>query len=175
MALLKIAHMGHPVLLQPAGPVADVDAPEIRALIADMIETMLDASGAGLAAPQIYRSLRTFVYHVPASRAGDGEEALSPRALINPEISPIGQETMACVEGCLSLPGLRGTVPRHAQVRFGGWNEKGERVDGEAHGFHANVLQHEYDHLDGILYPMRMNDFTTFGYAEEFSRVAAHS
>lgn len=170
LALLKIARMGHPVLLRPALPVESPGAPEIASLVRDMIETMLDASGAGLAAPQVHHSLRLFVYHVPAARCDDGEEALAPRALINPVISPVGEERMDCVEGCLSLPGLRGVVRRHVCVRYEGWNERGEAVSGEARGFHANVLQHENDHLDGILYTMRIDDFRSFGYTDELMR-----
>jgi peptide deformylase len=173
VALLKIARMGHPVLLRKADPIEDPLSPDVTSLVSDMIETMLDASGAGLASPQVHRSLRLFVYHVPASRTAEGEAPLAPRALINPVLRPLSDETVLCVEGCLSLPAIRGTVPRYAHVAFEGWNEQGQPVSGEATGFHANVLQHEYDHLDGILYPMRMTDFASFGYADEFSRAAA--
>lgn len=169
MALLKIARMGHPVLLQRAQPVEDVHSLSIRQLVSDMIETMLDSRGAGLAAPQVHKSLRLFVYHVPEARCGAGEPPIPPRVLINPEIAPVGNAMMQCTEGCLSLPSLRGVVPRHAVVTYRGLDLDGAVITGEASGFHANVLQHECDHLEGILYTMRMTDFATFGYAEEFA------
>ncbi|MBS0982611.1 peptide deformylase [Gluconobacter cerinus] len=170
MALLKIARMGHPVLHQIAEPVSDPISPEIRHLIGDMLDTMVDANGAGLAAPQVHHPLRLFVYRVPANRVSDPEQALLPRVLINPEITPLGEEMMVCGEGCLSIPGLRGDVLRHAKVHYRGIDENGEEVEGEAVGFHANVLQHENDHLDGILYPQRIEDFSRFGYVEEIVR-----
>ncbi|RUT25053.1 peptide deformylase [Asaia sp. W19] len=169
MALLKIARMGHPVLLQKAQPVEDVHSLTIRQLVSDMIETMLDSRGAGLAAPQVHKSLRLFVYHVPEPRCMAGEAPIPPRVLINPEITPLGDAVMECTEGCLSLPLLRGVVPRHAAVAYKGLGLDGTVISGEARGFHANVLQHEYDHLEGILYTMRMTDFASFGYAEEFA------
>ncbi|GBQ87242.1 peptide deformylase [Asaia krungthepensis] len=169
MALLKIARMGHPVLLQKAQEVEDVHSLTIRQLVSDMIETMLDSRGAGLAAPQVHKSLRLFVYHVPEARCAAGESPIPPRVLINPEITPLGDDTMECTEGCLSLPLLRGVVPRHAAVTYKGLGLDGAVIGGEARGFHANVLQHEYDHLEGILYTMRMTDFASFGYAEEFA------
>ncbi|AQS89280.1 peptide deformylase [Neoasaia chiangmaiensis] len=170
MALLKIAKMGHPVLLREAVAVADPTAPEIVSLVSDMLETMHDARGAGLAAPQVHRALRLFVYHVPISRAADGEAPIAPRVLINPTITPLSDEMMNCTEGCLSLPALRGLVPRFAHVGFEGQDLEGKTISGEARGFHANVLQHENDHLDGILYTMRMKDFSSFGYVDEFTR-----
>jgi len=170
MALLKIARMGHPVLHQIAEPVSDPTSPEFRHLIKDMLDTMVDANGAGLAAPQVHHPLRLFVYRVPANRVSDPEQALLPRVLINPEITPLGEEMMVCGEGCLSIPGLRGDVLRHAKVHYRGVDENGEEVEGEAVGFHANVLQHENDHLDGILYPQRIEDFSRFGYVEEIVR-----
>ncbi|MFT9095486.1 MAG: peptide deformylase, partial [Gluconobacter cerinus] len=133
-------------------------------------DTMVDANGAGLAAPQVHHPLRLFVYRVPANRVSDPEQALLPRVLINPEITPLGEEMMVCGEGCLSIPGLRGDVLRHAKVHYRGIDENGEEVEGEAVGFHANVLQHENDHLDGILYPQRIEDFSRFGYVEEIVR-----
>ncbi|MBS1096089.1 peptide deformylase [Gluconobacter sphaericus] len=170
MALLKIARMGNPVLHQVAQAVSDPKAPEIQSLIADMLETMADARGAGLAAPQVHQPLRIFVYHVPTNRVANPEEALLPRVFINPEINPVGDEMMICSEGCLSIPGLRADVPRHARVRYSGLDENGKLLEGEATGFHANVLQHENDHLNGILYPQRITDFERFGYVEEILR-----
>jgi len=164
MAILKIARMGHPVLLRVADPVADPTSPEIRRLIADMAETMHDAQGLGLAAPQVHVPLRLFVF-----RAGTGGVA----ALINPEIEPVGEEEENGWEGCLSIPGMRGCVPRARRVRFRGLDAEGREVEGEAEGLSARVLQHEYDHLDGVLYPMRMEDLSLFGFTEELTRAAA--
>jgi peptide deformylase len=169
MALLKIARMGHPVLLQKAEPVPDPGAPDIRRLAADMIETMLDAPGIGLAAPQVHIPLRLFVLHLPAARSG--EPAVPPTVVINPTFEPVGEERALRFEGCLSIPGLRGGVPRWVRIRYRGTDCDGNPVGGEVDGLHANVVQHEYDHLDGILYPMRMTDFSTFGFTDEFSRI----
>ena len=171
MALLKIARMGHPVLLARAEPVRDPTAPAIAQLIEDMIETMHDASGAGLAAPQVHVPLRVFVYHVPAQRsAGENDPPRAVDALINPVLTPIGDEMATHTEGCLSIPGLRGAVPRPARVRYEGLDRHGRPVSGEASGFLALVLQHEQDHLDGILYPMRMTDLSRLGYETEYAR-----
>ncbi|MDA8251440.1 MAG: peptide deformylase [Rhodospirillales bacterium] len=174
MAILKIARMGHPVLLQRAEPVADPASPEIRRLIADMIETMDDASGAGLAAPQVHVALRLFVFRVPAERStGEADDAPAPASvLINPTVEPVGEDVRLRWEGCLSIPGLRAAVPRHWRVRYRGLDAEGRPVAREASGFHASVVQHEYDHLDGILYPMRMTDFSLFGFTEELARAA---
>jgi len=168
MALLKIARMGHPVLLQRAEAVADPGAPEIRRLVADMIETMRDAPGVGLAGPQVHVPLRLFVMQLPAERA-EGQ-AVAPCAVINPRFTPVGEARVLRWEGCLSIPGLRAAVPRWQTIRYEGVDCDGNPVGGEVDGLHANVVQHEYDHLDGILYPMRVTDFSTFGFNEELSR-----
>jgi peptide deformylase len=162
MAILKIARMGHPVLLRRAEEVQNPRDPAIRRLITDMAETMLDAGGLGLAAPQVYVSLRLFVWR-------NGEEVA---ALINPEIELVGPAESLGWEGCLSIPGLRGGVPRAERVRFSGLDVDGDPVEGEAEGLLARVMQHEYDHLDGVLYPMRMADFSLFGFNEELARAA---
>lgn len=174
MAILKIARMGHPVLLRPADPVPDPTAPEIRRLVADMIETMEDAGGAGLAAPQVHVSLRLFIFRVPEARAtGDADDApTGTQVLINPVVEPMGEDLRLRWEGCLSIPGLRAAVPRHWRIRYAGVDGEGLAVAREATGFHAGVVQHENDHLDGILYPMRMTDFSLFGFNEELERVA---
>lgn len=172
MAILKIARMGHPVLLQPAAPVADPGAPEIRRLVADMIETMEDANGAGLAAPQVHVPLRLFVFRVPSGRVEDGEVAMPNTVVINPVVEPLGDDLVLRWEGCLSIPGMRGAVPRHARVRYKGVDCDGTPVGADAGGFHAGVVQHEYDHLDGILYPMRMSDHRLFGFNEELARAS---
>ncbi len=175
MAILKIARMGHPVLITKAEPVADPAAPEIRRLVRDMIETMEDAGGAGLAAPQVHVPLRLFVFRVPPGRTepaeGDGE--MGNTVLINPEVEPAGEEMGLRWEGCLSIPGLRAAVPRYRHIRYRGVDTEGAPVGAAASGFHAGVVQHENDHLDGILYPMRMTDFRLFGFHEELARAQA--
>ncbi|WP_216634474.1 peptide deformylase [Granulibacter bethesdensis] len=170
MSILKIARMGHPVLLRRADPVPDPTAPEIQRLALDMIETMIDAPGVGLAAPQVYQSLRMFVFRVPVSRGG---EEIPPTVLINPELALLGDEIQMCWEGCLSIPGFRGEVPRAMRVRYRGIGLDGAVIEREASGFHANVIQHEYDHLNGILYPMRMDDLGRLGFEEEIARAQA--
>ena len=172
MAILKIARMGHPVLLQRADPVADPGAPEIRRLVQDMYETMEDAPGAGLAAPQVHVSLRLFVFRVTPERSSGAPDdlPLGNTVLINPTIEALGPEKSLRWEGCLSIPGLRAAVPRYLRIRYTGVDCDGNSVTHEVDGFHAGVVQHEYDHLDGILYPMRMTDFSLFGFNEEMSR-----
>lgn len=175
MAVLKIVRMGHPVLLARAEPVAaPVDA-EIRRLARDMIETMEDASGAGLAAPQVAVPLRLIVFKVAPERASGtpGDEPFATRVLLNPAITPLDDAVELAWEGCLSIPGMRGAVPRHARIRYTGVDLDGAPVDIEATGFHARVVQHEVDHLDGILYPMRMGDHRLFGFTEELARAQA--
>ena len=174
MAILKIARMGHPVLLQMCEPVPDPGAPEIRRLVADMMETMEDASGAGLAAPQVHVPLRLFVFRVPAARADQDplDAAVGNTVLINPEIELLTDERVLRWEGCLSIPGLRAAVPRAARIRYRGVDCDGLPVAREVSGFHAGVVQHENDHHDGILYPMRMQDFSLFGFTEELARAA---
>ncbi len=172
MAILKIARMGHPVLLQRAQPVADPTAAEIRRLVRDMLETMEDASAAGLAAPQVHVPLRLFVFRVGEGRtSGDADDRpVDKTVVINPEIAAVDDDVRLHWEGCLSIPGLRAAVPRHWRIRYHGVDIEGAAVGGEVTGFHAGVVQHEYDHLNGILYPMRMNDFRLFGFNEELAR-----
>lgn len=164
MAILKIARMGHPVLSGVAEPVSDPTAPEIRRLVADMLETMIDANGAGLAAPQVHVPLRVVVFQAPADRSDGLSEAerfdhTAPlTVLINPEITVLGPERESGWEGCLSVPGLRGLVERSAHIRYAGVDHEGHPITRVAKGFHARVVQHEVDHLDGVLYPQRMSD-----------------
>ncbi len=160
MAILKIARLGHPVLLRVAEPVADPTTPQMRRLVADMVETMEDANGLGLAAPQVYQSLRLFVW-----RLGDAVVAI-----FNPELTPLEGPEEPYFEGCLSIPGLRGEVVRPTRIAFRGLNEAGELVEGTAEGLAARVMQHEQDHLDGVLYPMRMRDLSRLGFTEELAR-----
>jgi peptide deformylase len=155
MAILKIARMGHPVLALPARPVPDPTAADIRALVGHMVETLADFGGRGLAAPQVHVPLRVVIFQAPGA---DGGVALT--ALVNPTIEPLGPDMEDRWEGCLSVPGLRGLVPRHARIRYAGTTPEGEAIDRVAEGFHARVVQHECDHLDGILYPRRMTDLT---------------
>ncbi|MDE8344889.1 MAG: peptide deformylase [Acidocella sp.] len=169
MAILKIARMGHPVLLAQAMPVADVAACELVRLVGDMVETLADAGGVGLAAPQVFRGVRLFIYHVPGSRADDGAD-MAMRVVFNPVVTPLGDEMVMGWEGCLSIPGLRAAVPRFARVRLAAQDETGAGFEVEASGFEARVIQHEADHLDGVMYPMRMRDFRYFGFNEEISR-----
>lgn len=172
MAILKIARMGHPVLHRVADPVPDPTDPDIARLVADMFETMEDATGAGLAAPQVHVPLRLFVFRVaPGRTSGDGDDrVVGNTVVINPVITPIGEDIRTRFEGCLSIPGLRAAVPRHWRIRYSGVDTKGQPVGGEVTGFHAGVVQHEYDHLDGILYPSRLTDFSLFGFTEEINR-----
>lgn len=175
MAILKIARMGHPVLFRVADPVADPGAPEIRRLVADMIETMEDAPGVGLAAPQVYQSLRLFVFRVPGGRTGNDPDdiELGNTVLINPTLELIGEERAFGWEGCLSIPDMRAAVPRATRVRYRGTDCDGNVIEREVSGFHARIVQHEYDHLDGVLYTMRMTDFRYFGFTEEIDRANA--
>ena len=198
MAILKIARIGHPVLRRTADAVEDPTAPEIHRLIADMVDTMADAPGIGLAAPQVHVPKRLVVFHVPEDRArtaaaeegeeegeekgeeegedgdakdeDDGPEAVPMTVLINPEIEFLSDEIKFGVEACLSLPDMAGMVPRHTHIRYKALAPDGSAIEREASGYHARVVQHECDHLDGILYPMRMEDLSTFGYADEMNR-----
>lgn len=168
MAILKIARMGHPVLARRADPVIDPEAAEIQRLIDDMTETMVDAGGAGLAAPQVHVPLRLVIFQAPAARTGG--EAVPLTVLINPEIEPLDGELQVGYEGCLSLPGMTGAVPRWRRIRYRGVGRDGAAIEREAEGFHARVVQHECDHLDGVLYPSRMPDLIRFGFVEEIRR-----
>jgi len=151
MTLRKIAVMGHPVLWTPAAAVPDPTAPDVQRLVDDMIETMRDAPGVGLAAPQVYESVRLVV--VQPSRERD-----EPMVLVNPALTPVGDAVALGIEGCLSIPDWQGLVPRWQTVDWQGLDRHGRTVAGRAEGFFARVLQHEVDHLDGVLYPMRLRD-----------------
>ena len=169
MSILKIARMGHPVLRRIAEPVADPRHPEIRRLVADMIETLADVRGAGLAAPQVHVPLRLVIFTVPSERLSGrpDDTAAGLTVLANPVIEPLPGSPELGWEGCLSVPGLRGAVPRHARIRYRGLDLTGERLEREVEGFHARVVQHECDHLDGILYPQRMTDHRLLVFLEE--------
>lgn len=172
MAVLKVARMGHPVLRQVAQPIADPTAPEVQTLLDDMVETMKDAEGTGLAAPQVHVSKRAIVYFIAKGRAGkdaDGTPlpAVPLTFLLNPVITKLSQECVYDWEGCLSVPGLVGLVPRAARIRLKAYRPDGSEIDAVYAGFHARVLQHECDHLDGVLYPQRMDDLSLLMYREE--------
>ena len=178
MPILKIARMGHPILSHRSEEVPDPAAPEVGRLVAAMIETMEDADGTGLAAPQVHMPWRIVVYKVMAERAeaeADPEddsvsEAVPTTALINPVVEPLGEETNVAFEACLSVPDMVGPVRRYSRVRLTYQTLEGETVSREAEGFHARVIQHECDHLDGILYPMRIEDLSKFGFVDELGK-----
>jgi peptide deformylase len=174
MAILKIARMGHPVLARKAEPVKNTQVAEIRRLVADMIETMIDANGAGLAAPQVHVPLRVIVFQAPESRSDPGfseneryDHTAPLTVLFNPEIEVIGKEEEGGWEGCLSVPGLRGFVERPAHIVYRGVDQDGRTFERTARGFHARVVQHEVDHLDGVLYPQRMRDLSKLIFESE--------
>ena len=161
-----VLRMGDPRLLQRSAEVETFDTPELRALIEDMRETMAHLNGAGLAAPQIGAALRVVVFGVQSNPRYPDVEEVPDTVLINPVIDFIGTEMEEGWEGCLSVPGLRGVVPRYRRLRYRGTDERGQPVERTVEGFHARVVQHECDHLDGILYPMRMKDLSRLGFVD---------
>lgn len=166
MAVRTILRMGDPRLLQPAEPVTAFGTPELAALIADMFETMAAAGGVGLAAPQIGVGLQLVIFGFEQSDRYPEAPPVPRTILLNPSITPVGDDEEEGWEGCLSVPGLRGVVPRHRSIRYRGFDPAGLEIDRRADGFHARVVQHECDHLIGKLYPMRMRDFSRFGYTD---------
>jgi len=164
MTIREILKMGDPRLLRVAQPVRAFGTPELQALIDDMFETMHAASGAGLAAPQIGVDLALVIFGFRQSQRYPDAPPVPETVLINPQITALGDDEVEDWEGCLSVPGLRGVVPRLARIRYTGFDTHGTRIDREAEGFHARVVQHECDHLLGTLYPMRVRDFTRFGF-----------
>jgi peptide deformylase len=167
MAVREILKMGDPRLLRVAAPVKGFDSDELHLLITDMLDTMRAANGAGLAAPQIGVDLQLVIFGTDAPNPRYPDAPPVPRTvLINPVIQPMGDEEASDWEGCLSVPGLRGVVPRWARIRYAGFDQYGGPITREAEGFHARVVQHECDHLVGKLYPMRVRDFSQFGYTE---------
>ncbi len=163
MAILKIARMGHPVLRVRAEEIPDPTASEVLALAGHMIDTLIDIDGMGLAAPQVHVPQRLIIFRSPqsADEEGEGEREWSGlTVLANPFVEAIGDEMIEGWEGCLSVPGLRGLVTRPVRIRYGGVTPKGETIEREVAGYHAKVVQHEFDHLDGILYTERMTDMT---------------
>jgi peptide deformylase len=168
-----ILKMGDPRLLRVSEPVTHFDTPELHALVADMLETMQAADGAGLAAPQIGVALRVVIFGIDHNPRYPEAPAVPLTVLINPEILPLSEVIHESWEGCLSVPGLRAVVPRHDRVRYTGFDLAGQRLEREVDGFHAKVVQHECDHLDGILYPMRIRDFARFGFVDALAQVGA--
>ena len=167
MAIKPVLRMGDVRLWQRADPVIHFDTQQLHDLLVDMRDTMQALNGAGLAAPQIGVSLRVVIFGVQLNSRYPDAEAVPDTVLINPVITPMGEKIEEDWEGCLSVPGMRGLVPRHAHIRYQGQDEYGDLIDHTVSGFHARVVQHECDHLDGILYPMRIRDMTQFGFSEE--------
>src|SRR4051812_14889076 len=167
MPVREVLRMGHPVLREKSKEVAQLGTPELRALVSDMKETMAAMNGAGLAAPQIGVSQRVVIFGVTANPRYPDAEPVPFTVLVNPKITMLSREVEQDWEGCLSVPGMRGVVPRYTKLRYTGFDEEGNPIEREAEGFHARVVQHECDHLDGILYPMRMTDMSRFGFTKE--------
>lgn len=176
MTVRSLLHMGDPRLLRHAEPVTDFDDPDLRALIADMEDTMRAANGAGIAAPQIGVNRRVVIFGTgePVARYPDAPP-IARTVLINPVIDILDAQIQEDWEGCLSVPGLRGWVPRATRIRYRGQDATGAAIDRTVEGFHARVVQHECDHLDGVLYPMRMRDFTRFGFTDVLFPDIAHA
>lgn len=166
MTVREILKMGDPRLLRVAEPVTAFNTPELDALIADMFDTMHAANGAGLAAPQIGVNLRLVIYGFKQNTRYPDAPPVPETVLINPKLRPLSAERDDAWEGCLSVPGLRGVVSRFSALHYEGFDQFGNVISRDAEGFHARVVQHECDHLDGILYPMRIEDFTQFGYTD---------
>lgn len=166
MAVRPVLKMGDPLLLKVAEPVRAFDTPELHALVGDMFDTMAALNGAGLAAPQIGVSQRVVIFGVEANPRYPDAEAVPRTVLINPELELLTNEMDEGWEGCLSVPGMRGLVRRYTRLRYRGFDLAGQRIEREAEGFHARVVQHECDHLDGVLYPMRIHDMRLFGFEE---------
>jgi peptide deformylase len=166
MAIKPVLRMGEPLLFAQAEPVTAFDTPELHALIQDMQDTMESMNGAGIAAPQIDVSLRVVIFGVGSNPRYPDAEQVPYTVLINPVLTPVGEEMEDGWEGCLSVPGMRGVVPRFTRLHYTGFDQFGQTIDRLVSGFHARVVQHECDHLDGILYPMRIQDLTNFGYTD---------
>lgn len=162
-----VLRMGDPRLLEFSRPVSEFDTPELHALVTDMRETMSSLDGAGLAAPQIGVPLRIVIFGVKENPRYPGAAEVPETVLVNPVITPLGPELEDGWEGCLSVPGLKGLVPRLLRLRYEGVDPYGNPIARDVEGFHARVVQHECDHLDGVLYPMRIRDFSKFGFLEE--------
>lgn len=165
MPVLKVMKMGEPVLMNEALEVKDFGSDRLRRLVADLWDTMAVEGGIGIAAPQVGASVRIICFGLPEGEAS-AHGGVPRTVLINPTVEPVGDDVESGWEGCLSLTGLRGVVPRWKRIRYAGFTLEGERIEREAEGFHARVVQHEFDHLEGILYPMRITDWRCFGYTD---------
>lgn len=168
MAVRTILKMGDPLLLRVSEPVTEFNSRELDELIRDMFDTMASASGAGLAAPQVGVLKRVVIFGVEKNLRYPDAEEVPTTILVNPVVQPVGRKMEDDWEGCLSVPGMRGLVPRYTHVRYSGYSPQGERFEREVKGFHARVVQHEVDHLDGILYPRRIRDLRNFGFEDAF-------
>ncbi|MFJ5445224.1 peptide deformylase [Methylobacillus methanolivorans] len=166
MPVKPVLKMGEPLLLQKAAPIEQFDTPELHALIKDMEDTMAHLNGAGIAAPQIGVSLRIVIFGVGHNPRYPDAEQVPYTVLINPTLTPIGEELEDGWEGCLSVPSMRGVVPRYQRLHYSGFDQYGKPIDRLVSGFHARVVQHECDHLDGILYLMRIRDLAQFGFTD---------
>ena len=166
MAVRPVLRMGDARLLERARPVEKFDTPELHALLADMQDTMHAYSGVGLAAPQIGIALQVVIFGVEHNPRYPDADPVPQTVLINPTLTPLGEDVEEDWEGCLSVPGMRGVVPRYARLHYRGFDQYGNAIDRTASGFHARVVQHECDHLIGVLYPMRIRDFSRFGYTD---------
>ena len=166
MAIRDVLKMGDPRLLAPARPVEDFASLELAQLIVDLRDTMRSLNGAGLAAPQIGVGLQVVIFGVAANPRYPDAESVPFTVLVNPELTPLSDELEEGWEGCLSVPGMRGLVPRHTALRYQGFDAAGQPIDRSVSGFHARVVQHEVDHLRGILYPMRIRDLRYFGFTD---------
>ncbi len=166
MTIKTVLRMGDPLLLQPAAAVKQFDTPELHALVQDMHDTMTHMNGAGIAAPQIGVSLRVVIFGVGSNPRYPDAEQVPYTVLVNPTLHPVGDAQEDGWEGCLSVPGMRGVVPRYQRLHYTGFDQYGNPIDRLVSGFHARVVQHECDHLDGILYPMRIQDLSNFGFTD---------
>ena len=167
MAILKIAKLGHPVLIKKTNDIINLDEINLKKTVFDMSETMLDANGIGLAAPQIHLTYRMFIYRNPDI---EDEEKINISVLINPRIEKLSDEMEDDWEGCLSLPDMSGLVRRYKKIKYSGLDLNGKNISGEVEGLHARVIQHEFDHLNGVLYTSRLADKRAFGFSEEIEK-----
>ena len=170
MSILKIARLGHPVLYKKATLIKNISSSVVKKLITDMTETMLDANGIGLAAPQVHVSKQIIIFRVPKEESAIRDESIEITALINPKLTNISNETNNNWEGCLSIPSMTGLVKRFSKVRYEGFDMNGNLIKKDAEGLHARIVQHEYDHLMGIMYISRLADNRAFGFSEEIEK-----
>ena len=164
MSILKISRLGHPILIKKSLPVKDISGFEVKKIIHDMTETMLDSKGIGLAAPQVFINKQIIIYRAPEN---EDQKNIKITALINPKLTKVSDETTNQWEGCLSIPGMLGLVKRYSKIKYEGYDIQGNFVKQEAEGLHARIIQHEFDHLIGILYTSRLADKNAFGFIDE--------